>query len=266
MPADIRIYVDQDIARAAIPEEVEEKWFILLSKNGIFSYPLEDGMKVLGNGIMVIPPSADIRDLKTEKNFKGYLISLPSSFIHDTVFHSDMNFYSYVRISPFIPLAAKDISIIEKYFTLINDVMEGNEGTDPTLELQYLCKALVSLCKSHFKYIPDTLLNNTRTKKISNDFIKLVIKNCMKERSLDFYAGQLGITSKYLSAVIQENTGKHASRWIDEHTINIAKKLLKETDLSVKDIAGQMSFRSPSDFCRYFKKHTDLTPNTFRNV
>lgn len=40
--------------------------------------------------------------------------------------------------------------------------------------------------------------------------------------------------------------------------------MLKSTDLSINQIAEALSFSSPSDFCRYFRKRTGKTPRSFR--
>ncbi|MCB0541544.1 MAG: AraC family transcriptional regulator, partial [Bacteroidetes bacterium] len=40
--------------------------------------------------------------------------------------------------------------------------------------------------------------------------------------------------------------------------------LLKNTTYSSKEIAYKLGFSEPTHFSRFFKKHTQLSPNTFR--
>ncbi|WP_373419094.1 helix-turn-helix domain-containing protein [Thermophagus xiamenensis] len=43
-----------------------------------------------------------------------------------------------------------------------------------------------------------------------------------------------------------------------------AKRLLVHPNLSVKEIAYQTGFEGPTNFIKYFKKHTSLIPLQFR--
>ncbi|HFM7023016.1 TPA: helix-turn-helix domain-containing protein, partial [Enterococcus faecium] len=43
-----------------------------------------------------------------------------------------------------------------------------------------------------------------------------------------------------------------------------AKKWLKETNLSVKEIAERLQYRNPQNFIRFFKKKESITPGEYR--
>ena len=79
-----------------------------------------------------------------------------------------------------------------------------------------------------------------------------------------FYANLLCITPKYLSSVIHEVSGKYATEWIDEYVIFEAKALLKNYNITIKEICQKMNFSTQSMFAKYFKKHTGQTPRDFR--
>jgi len=95
-------------------------------------------------------------------------------------------------------------------------------------------------------------------------FKKLLAKNYMNERKLDFYASQLNITPKYLSAVIKKHTGKSASEWIGESVTLEAKVLLQNLTLTVAQISNQLNFSDQSIFGKFFRVHTGLTPVQYR--
>jgi transcriptional regulator GlxA family with amidase domain len=42
------------------------------------------------------------------------------------------------------------------------------------------------------------------------------------------------------------------------------KRMLKGTDMPVKEIAYDMGFDEPTNMVKFFKKHTSLTPQGFR--
>jgi len=81
-----------------------------------------------------------------------------------------------------------------------------------------------------------------------------------------FYADILCLTPKYLSSVIYEASGKHASDWIREYIMLEAKALLKSTNMNLKNISEILYFCTPSHFGRFFKRYTGYTPNEYKKI
>ena len=52
--------------------------------------------------------------------------------------------------------------------------------------------------------------------------------------------------------------------WIDTARVTRAKRLLRDTDSSMIDIAVAVGLDDQSYFARFFKKHTGVTPSEFR--
>jgi AraC-like DNA-binding protein len=78
------------------------------------------------------------------------------------------------------------------------------------------------------------------------------------------YAREQSLHPNYLSNVIKSKTGKSISTWITDKTIAEAKSLLKNSSGSISQIAFQLGFTEATNFSNYFKKHTDLSPATYR--
>lgn len=83
-------------------------------------------------------------------------------------------------------------------------------------------------------------------------------------REVKWYAERMKITPKYLSEICKELSGKSASQWIAEVTVAELKHLLRNTTMSIHEIANQMQFPNASFFCQYTKKHTGMSPNQYR--
>ena len=86
-----------------------------------------------------------------------------------------------------------------------------------------------------------------------------------QDRSVSFYADKLCLTSKYLSTVIKEVTGRSVLAWINETVIAEAKILLKTSEMTVMQISEELNFPNPSFFGRFFKQYTGVTPLKYRN-
>ena len=78
-------------------------------------------------------------------------------------------------------------------------------------------------------------------------------------------ADRLAVTPKYLSVVCNTVTGKSAQVVINDLTVQEIKRLLLQTDMSVKEICVQLDFVSLSFFCKYVKKHLGMTAYQYRS-
>lgn len=95
-------------------------------------------------------------------------------------------------------------------------------------------------------------------------FMDALYKDFRQERSVIYYADKLCVTPKYLSSVIFEVSGKHATEWINTLVINECKSMLSTSHYSIKEICDQLNFSNQSFFAKYFKQHTGMSPRDFR--
>jgi AraC-like DNA-binding protein len=93
-----------------------------------------------------------------------------------------------------------------------------------------------------------------------------VEKNFTKTRDAKAYAADLSISYKHLNDVSKEIVNSTAKSFIDNYVILEAKRMLVSTSLSVKEIAFELGFDEPTNFLKYFKKHTSITPVDFRKT
>lgn len=104
----------------------------------------------------------------------------------------------------------------------------------------------------------------TRKEDIVARFMKLLIKHYQEERSVQFYAGQLAITPRYLTQTVKEVAGKTAGDLIDEMVITEAMILLNNPVYSIGQVAISLQFSDQFFFSKFFKNKTGLTPSEYR--
>lgn len=105
-----------------------------------------------------------------------------------------------------------------------------------------------------------------RKNELFREFIELLLNTESKPRYLNYYADKLCISSKYLSCICKEVTGKNAKYWIDEYTIEHIKNLLMYTHKSIKEISEYLGFPNTSFFSKYVKRNLGYTPKEFRKI
>lgn len=100
---------------------------------------------------------------------------------------------------------------------------------------------------------------------IFTDFTNSVSRYHKTHRDVTFYANLLSITPDYLNKVCRTQWNISAKEHIDMQVIMTIKSYLTCTTLSIKCIAAQLNFEDPSYMCRFFKKHTSMSPIEYRN-
>lgn len=77
------------------------------------------------------------------------------------------------------------------------------------------------------------------------------------------YAKLLFVTPNYLNRCVKNTINKTAQDLLNEMLILEAKSMLKYSGLSVSEIAERLCERSPSNFARFFKQQTGMSPKEY---
>ncbi len=80
------------------------------------------------------------------------------------------------------------------------------------------------------------------------------------------FAEALGVTPTHLTRCCRQACGRPASDLLHDRLIFEARRMLAETDMPVKDIAGMLGFTSPAYFTRAFHHRTGKAPTEFRRT
>ena len=94
---------------------------------------------------------------------------------------------------------------------------------------------------------------------------QLIEQNYRSERLINFYAAKLRMTPDRLNDHVKRLMGVTAGHLIRQRILMEAKRQLVFTDEPINQIAFSLSFTDPSHFTRFFRRHTETTPQAFRN-
>jgi AraC family transcriptional regulator, transcriptional activator of pobA len=104
----------------------------------------------------------------------------------------------------------------------------------------------------------------TFKRNLEGHFRNLLAGQCERLFQVQDYAQAQYLHPSYFSTVIKRKTGKSVNNWITEKTIAEAQALLARSSESVQEVAFRLGFKDAAHFSRFFKKHTEMSPVSFR--
>lgn len=89
---------------------------------------------------------------------------------------------------------------------------------------------------------------------------------CEAEFSVQKAASQFNLSISNLGHYFKSHTGVTVSDYVESLRLNLAQKLLRETDKNISDISVQVGYQQPASFMRAFKKVLGVSPTNWRNT
>lgn len=212
--------------------------------------------------------NGDCKSPQTVNCFQAEILKYNPSLLREASLQLEQTVYSSLREDRCRQDTPVVTNIINGMFSLLKVYFDQSECT---------CISQLVLCqlKAFFIGFHEYLQRNPqyrsdevksyRVRELFNRFMMLLEKDYKISRDVNYYAEQMNISSKYLTNIVNQVTGHTPKTIIDQYVILQLKMHLKRTTQSIKEMAWEFHFADVSFFCRYFKKHTGLTPQQIRS-
>lgn len=205
-----------------------------------------------------------VHAFKFSPDCKGYLLLFTQPFLDQV--HINMRLPNYTPThlqsahSPYLLLDADNNSRCK---TLINEIISEKNHTDTTpLIVMYLFSSLSLILHRLRPELHHDKLSLEQSAKFAR-FHELLQSNFKSIRDANWYAQQLHTTYKTLNQLTKLATNLTAKQLIDAYTIVEIKRHLVVNHASTQQMANDFGFEDASNFVKYFKKYTSLTPSHF---
>ena len=209
----------------------------------------------------------DVVELRVEETFQVEMLKYNPSLLREASLQLEQTVYSSLREDRCRQDTPVVTNIINGMFALLKVYFDQSECT--CISQLVLCQLKAFFIGFHEylqrnpQYRPDEV-KSYRVRELFNRFMMLLEKDYKISRDVNYYAEQMNISSKYLTNIVNQVTGHTPKTIIDQYVILQLKMHLKRTTQSIKEMAWEFHFADVSFFCRYFKKHTGLTPQQIR--
>ncbi len=94
--------------------------------------------------------------------------------------------------------------------------------------------------------------------------LKLIDDNFKVRKDVTYYAEQLSMTGKRLNELSKEQFSKTVTQLLHDKVIVEARRELAFTHKSIKTISMELGYKETSYFCRFFKRLSGQSPQSFR--
>jgi two-component system, response regulator YesN len=101
-------------------------------------------------------------------------------------------------------------------------------------------------------------------KNLSDKIVYIVQSEYDQEISLEIIADRMHYNPNYLSNVFKKEYGKNFVDYLMNYRLQMAQMWLKETDMTIKEMAEKLQYRNSQNFIRFFKKKLGMTPGDYR--
>jgi AraC family transcriptional regulator, transcriptional activator of pobA len=221
----------------------------------------------LYDGAVITVFPNDVVKLRVEETFQVEMLKYNPSLLREASLQLEQTVYSSLREDRCRQDTPVVTNIINGMFALLKVYFDQSECT--CISQLVLCQLKAFFIGFHEylqrnpQYRPDEV-KSYRVRELFNRFMMLLEKDYKISRDVNYYAEQMNISSKYLTNIVNQVTGHTPKTIIDQYVILQLKMHLKRTTQSIKEMAWEFHFADVSFFCRYFKKHTGLTPQQIR--
>lgn len=83
---------------------------------------------------------------------------------------------------------------------------------------------------------------------------------------LEPLARHCGVSVSRLAHLFKEQTGNSPQRFLEQHRMQLASRLLRVTNFSVTEVAAEVGYPDPFYFSNRFRRFSGKSPNQFRNL
>jgi AraC-like DNA-binding protein len=196
--------------------------------------------------------------------YKGYLVVFSEAFMHKYMAQSTIaqinRLYNYFINQEKINNPDRNQTLLP----VLKNELKNNSSSLPNIIGSLLSIYLLKLNEENIRLT--TISVDNKYLDYFNHFKLQVELNFSKTRDAKVYASDISISYKHLNEVCKEVVKITVKSFIDSYVILEAKRMLVSTSLSVKEVAFSLGFDEPTNFLKYFKKHTSLTPVEFRSI
>lgn len=204
-----------------------------------------------------------VHAFQNELNYKGYLVVFTEDFVLKKFSRSSLDYtthlYNYYLTSPLIENDSYGGTFLKE---VLHELTNKNAYVQKEVIAKLLELYLLRLEQQNQVEEKQSIKTHLA---LFNRFKNLVETSFTKTRNVKDYAHQLQISPKHLNNIVRQTIHNNAKAFIDQYVILEAKRAMLINHSSIKEVAYALGFDELTNFTKFFKKHTSISPKEFKS-
>lgn len=238
---------------------------------GVMHCNLNDVLIQAGD-LIVIAPNSIVQKQASDEPFCGYILLIDPQYLGEcninvkkiiTQMLNRMSANGVVHLSP------EEMHRMRSLYALMHATFSDTSTSDfredvIRSQIELITYQVCEFIARNASESRGSSAKSSRADLYFRRFIKELSEHYLERQSVSFYADRLCISARYLTTIVRRVSGSSVTDWMHRYLLMEAKYLLKYSDLSIQEIAYQLSFPNQSFFGKYFKQHTGFSPSAYR--
>ena len=222
---------------------------------------------VSANSLFTLMPDHILHGYESSSDFKGLFVGIDRKFVDEMLpdVHSVLPLIMSFKTSPVISLTEEEAEDLKEMHAFLWRRIKREHGIYKRKILQGLLLSVLykvlTIYKERYNYVET---KRTHNEELFFRFVTLVENEFKLKRTVQYYAGRMCITSKHLTSVVKQVSGRTAGDWIDNFVILAAKVMLRSSSHTIQEISAELNFSNQSIFGKYFKQRVGMSPSEYR--
>ncbi|WP_425053454.1 helix-turn-helix domain-containing protein [Psychromarinibacter sp. S121] len=243
------------------PDHVQILWIA----EGGARFVIEGETYVASARSLVVQPAGALHEIRFEPGTEGRVVTAAVSYV-EAVARDDPRLIAITR-TPGVYSVPDDSpcgSTVPQHFNQILTEAHWDAPGRRTAIRGCFLNVLVSLLRVAENRSGAEPSRQDRDFELVTRYRAAIETHFRSQKSLAFYARNIGVSTQRLNAACRLRAGRTASEVLYDRIVVEAKRCLLYTEMTVAEIGHSIGYEDPAYFNRFFSKRVGTPPGTFR--
>jgi len=238
-------------------------YYCILSEVGEMELEVDFEKVLLSNQTLFLSYPGQIHQINSARVQKGWFLAFDPAILDMQLKNILDQCLSQVIL---VPLSPQQTSAFSSFITHLYAVYTDQTQLFRQTITQSIVTALVYQLASAYLSAESLSLvkHSARSIEITRSFKQILRRNFKSMKRPSAFAARMNISLSHLNDTVRSVTGFPVTYYIQQELMREAQRLLRYSDLTVKEIAVNLGFEDAQYFNRLFSKIIGIPPGAFR--
>lgn len=231
------------------------------------TYKIDQHIIEVSAGSALFTSAAADMQFYTSKDCEGFALIFSESFFGrsrmKSFFLKNTLLFNSVDKVVFFPTGDRTEELLMLFQLVIDQLRRGQSDIQEQILINYVYSILL-ISEEEFTKERPTLRVANEIKLIKN-FKHLFNKELNRRQSVKFFCNQMNVSLSTLDRAFRKYENSSAKKWTNTRLIEEIDIELKRLDMSIGEIAFKFGFSEVTNFTKFYKGQTGITPKQFRS-